>query len=110
MHLGILRKLHTKHTLVASATILDELEWPSLETRREQSSLAFFYDVPCAFHILVIKLLKNTVFGYLLELLHIKTFRSSTYNLKGYNVCGLSGHFFACLKLNRFALMLLCVT
>ena len=25
--------------------MLDELEWPSLETRREQSSLAFFYKI-----------------------------------------------------------------
>ena len=26
--------------------MLDELEWPSLEDRREQSSLAFFYKIP----------------------------------------------------------------
>ena len=25
--------------------MLDELEWPSLETRREQSSLTFFYKI-----------------------------------------------------------------
>ena len=25
--------------------MLDELEWPSLEARREQSSLAFFYKI-----------------------------------------------------------------
>ena len=25
--------------------MLDELEWPSLETRREQSSLTFFYQI-----------------------------------------------------------------
>ena len=25
--------------------LLDELEWPSLETRREQSSLSFFYNI-----------------------------------------------------------------
>ena len=88
LHLGKLRKLHTKHwfvlslsmhhlfgipimklrldrwrkyrgqlpggpegdgeTPVASATcldMLDDLEWPSLETRREQSSLTFFYKI-----------------------------------------------------------------
>ena len=32
-------------TPVASAIMLDELEWPSLETCREQSSLAFFYKI-----------------------------------------------------------------
>ena len=26
--------------------MLDELEWPSLEDRREESSLAFFYKIP----------------------------------------------------------------
>ena len=87
LHLGTLRKLHTKHwfvlsssmqhlfgipimklrldrwrryrgqlpggpagdgeTPVASATCLTilRLEWPSLETRREQSSLTFFYKI-----------------------------------------------------------------
>ena len=30
---------------VASGDILDEFDWPSLETRRKQSSLAFFYKI-----------------------------------------------------------------
>ena len=72
LHLGTLRKLHTKHWFVQSPSMqpyyetqrtaarwtcrrwkntssvgdmLDELEWPSLETRREQSSLTFFYKI-----------------------------------------------------------------
>ena len=32
-------------TPVASATCLTDLEWPPLETRREQSSLTFFYKI-----------------------------------------------------------------
>ena len=53
---------------------------------------------------------KSTDFGYLLELLHIETIRKSTNNLKGYNVRGFNWTFFACLKLNRFTLVLLCLT
>ena len=35
-----------RETLVLSVgDMLDELEWPSLETHREQSSLAFFYTI-----------------------------------------------------------------
>ena len=84
LHLGTLRKLHTKHWIVLSSSMqhlfgihimtqigqvekvqrtaarwtcrrwrntssvgdmLDELEWPSLETRRDQSSLTFFYKI-----------------------------------------------------------------
>ena len=84
LHLGTLRKLHTKHWFVLSLSMqhlfgipimkqigqvekvqrtaarwtcrrwrntssvgdmLDDLEWPSLETRREQSSLTFFYKI-----------------------------------------------------------------
>ena len=75
LHLGTLRKLHTKHWFALSSSMqhlfgipimnlrlarwtcrrwrntssvgdmLDELEWPSLETRREQSSLTFFYKI-----------------------------------------------------------------
>ena len=79
-HLGILRKLHTKHWFALSSSMqllfgtlitqvekvqrtaarwtcrrwrntssvgdmLDELEWPSLEARREQSFLTFFYRI-----------------------------------------------------------------
>ena len=63
----------------------------------------FYFCTPCASHILVIKVLKVQIFGYMLELLHIDTFRTSTYNIKGYNVRGLSGHFYHIMKLNRFA-------
>ena len=86
LHLGTLRKLHTKHWFALSSSMqhlfgipimnlrldrwrrcrgqlpggpagdggtpvlsvgdmLDELEWPFLETRREQSSLTFFYKI-----------------------------------------------------------------
>ena len=84
LHLGTLRKLHTKHWFVLSSSMqhlfgtyhetqigqvekvqktaarwtcrrwrntssvgdmLDDLEWPSLETHREQSSLTFFYKI-----------------------------------------------------------------
>ena len=89
LHIGTLRKLHTKHWFVLSSSMqhlfgipimklrldrwrryrgrlpgglagdgetsrrntssvddmLDELEWPSLETRREQYSLTFFYKI-----------------------------------------------------------------
>ena len=69
----------------------------------------FYFDSPWAFHI--IKLCtQSTDFGYFLKLLNIETFRTNTYNLKGYNVCGFKWTFFACLKLIRFALMLLCAT
>ena len=73
-HLGILRKLHTKHWFGLNLStqiemvekvqrtaarwtcrrwrntssvgeMLDELEWPSLESRRERSSLTFFYKI-----------------------------------------------------------------
>ena len=59
---------------------------------------------------------QSTDFGYLLELLHVgairtsATIRTSTYNLKGYNVRWFKWSIFACFKLNRFALLLLCVT
>ena len=80
LHLGTLRKLHTKHWFAlrpiwhpyhesqigqvekvqrtaarwtcrrwrntsSVGDMLDELEWPSLETHREQSSLTFFYKI-----------------------------------------------------------------
>ena len=79
LHLGTLRKLHTKHWFALSSSMqpyhesqigqvkvqrtaarwtcrrwrntssvgdmLDDLEWPSLETRRQQSSLTFFYKI-----------------------------------------------------------------
>ena len=41
---------------------------------------------------------QSTDFGYLLELLHIETFRTSTYNLNGLNVHGFKWTFLACLK------------
>ena len=45
-HLGILKKLHTKQMVRRSVfEMLDELEWPSLESRRERSSLTFFYKI-----------------------------------------------------------------
>ena len=74
-HLGILRKLHTKHWFGLNLSMellfgipimklrlrrwtcrrwrntssvdemLDELKWPSLESRRERSSLTFFYKI-----------------------------------------------------------------
>ena len=65
LHLGTLRKLHTKHWFALSSSMqhlfsipimnlrntssvgdmLDELKWPSLQTHREQSSLTFFYKI-----------------------------------------------------------------
>ena len=52
--------------------MLDELEWPSLEARREQSSLAFFYKI----HSSTVSLDKDTC-KYLTPAPNIRSTRAS---------------------------------
>ena len=53
----------------------------------------FYFGTPWTFHI--IKLLKVTDCGYFQELLNIETIRTSTFNLKRYNVSGFKWSFFS---------------